>query len=123
MQISGRLANCDLKAFCSDIQLCLYTHHGDIPGLNQIHTILYLIFLSKCFDVSSDIFPMVNHETGQCFLQFLVLYSCKTLIGLNCMIKGSSAGAKNGRMQREYRCLQQLLLEYGAFHLKSGLDQ
>lgn len=94
MQISGRLANCFLKAFCSDVQLCLYTHQGDIPDLNQMHTILYLIFLSKRFDARSDIFPMVNHETGQRFLQFLVLYSCKTFIGLNGMIKGSRVGAK-----------------------------
>lgn len=49
---------------------------------------------------------MVNHETGQCFLQFLVLYSCKTFIGLNSMIKGSRVGAKKGSMQRENRCLQ-----------------
>lgn len=106
MQISGRLANCFLKAFCSDVQRCLYTHHGDIPGLNQIHTILYLIFLSKRIDVKSDVFPMVDHETKQCFLQSPVLYSCKTLISLNGMIKGSRAGAKKGGMQRENRCLQ-----------------
>lgn len=101
MQISGRLANCFLKAFCSDVQPCLYTHHSDIPGLNQIHEMPYLIFLPKCFSVRSDIFPMVNHETGQCFLQFLVLHSCKTFIGLSDMIKGSRVWAKKGSMLRK----------------------
>lgn len=70
----------------------------------QSKCIHYLIFLSEWFD--ADIFPMLNHEAGQCFFQFLSLYSCKTSNGLNGMIKGSRTGAKKGNMPRENRCLQ-----------------
>lgn len=104
MQISGRLAGCSLKAPCPDVRLCPQTHRADTPGLKQVHTLLYLIFLSKRLD--ADIFPMLNHEAGQCFFQLLSLYSCKTSNGLNGMIKGSRTGAKKGNMPREKRCLQ-----------------